>query len=119
MKYLIAGAACLLLSGCGYTVPVAVISGKGEVMRGTATAALSGGSFHASGKFKGRETKCSGNYNALDNSVTISMPVICDNGQKGIVIATRDASGMSGSGRVRMTDGSEADFIFGNGAAAF
>lgn len=88
-------------------------------MRGTATAALSGGSFQASGKLKGRETKCSGNYNAMDTSPTISMPVVCDNGQKGIVIATRDASGMSGSGRIRMTDGTEADFIFGNGAAAF
>lgn len=119
MKFILSAAACMLLSGCGYTVPVAVISGNGDVMRGTATAALSGGSFQASGKLKGRETKCSGNYNAMDTSTTISMPVICNNGQKGIVIATRDNSGMSGSGRIRMTDGSEADFIFGNGAAAF
>ncbi len=88
-------------------------------MRGTATAAISGGTFQASGKMKGRETTCSGNYNALDTSVTISMPVVCSNGQKGIVIATRDASGMSGSGRVRMSDGTEGDFVFGNAAAAF
>lgn len=88
-------------------------------MRGTATATLSGGSFQATGKLAGKETKCAGNYDSLDNSPTISMPVLCDNGKKGIVIATRDASGMSGSGRVRLTDGTEADFIFGKSAASF
>jgi hypothetical protein len=88
-------------------------------MRGTSTASLSGGSFQVAGRFHGRETKCSGSYNALDTSVTISMPVLCDNGQKGIVIATRDASGTSGSGRVRMQDGNDADFMFGRAASAF
>ncbi len=55
----------------------------------------------------------------LDTSITISMPVHCSDGRKGIVTSTRDNSGQSGSGRVRMSDGTEADFIFGPAAAAF
>ncbi|MEF2073522.1 hypothetical protein [Consotaella aegiceratis] len=109
----------VLLAGCAITVPVAVISGNGDVMRGTATASMSGGSFSVAGNLDGKETTCSGNYNSWDTSLTISMPVLCSDGRKGIVIATRDASGLSGSGRVRLTDGTEGDFIFGQSAASF
>lgn len=106
------------LSSC-ITVPVAVITDKGDVLRGTASTGIGNGTFQASGKVKGKETTCAGNYNSLDGSQTISIPVHCNNGQKGIVIATRDNSGLSGSGRIRMTDGSQADFIFGSAANAF
>ncbi|MCW4114727.1 hypothetical protein NPA31_007095 [Aurantimonas sp. MSK8Z-1] len=108
-----------LLSGCAMTVPVAVISGNGDVMRGSSTASLSGGSFSVTGRLRGKETTCSGSYDALSSSPTISMPVLCSDGRKGIVIATRDPSGVSGSGRVRLTDGTEGDFIFGQAAASF
>jgi hypothetical protein len=47
------------------------------------------------------------------------MPVLCSDGRKGIAVVTRDASGTSGSGHVRLTDGSSADFIFGSAAANF
>jgi len=103
------------LGGCSITQPVAVISAKGQIMRGTATASLTGGSFSAT---DGKLT-CAGSYNALDSSVTISMSVQCNDGRKGIVIATRQADGLNGSGRVRLTDGSEWDFIFGDAATAF
>lgn len=62
---------------------------------------------------------CSGSYNALDESVTISMAVLCNDGRKGIVTATRQMDGLNGAGRVRLSDGSEGDFIFGDAAAAF
>jgi hypothetical protein len=47
------------------------------------------------------------------------MVVLCNDGKKGIAIVTRDPSGQSGHGRVRMDDGTEADLIFGDAAAAF
>jgi hypothetical protein len=82
-------------------------------MRGSATAALSGGTFSVSaGKLI-----CSGSYNSLDYSPTITMPVLCNDGRKGIVIATRDNSGISGGGRFTLNDGSTGDFIFGPAAA--
>ena len=62
---------------------------------------------------------CGGNYDSLDQSTTISMPVLCSDGRRGIVIATRDDSGRSGSGNVRMDDGTEATFMFGPSAASF
>jgi hypothetical protein len=103
-----------MLGGCSITRPVAVIGGNGQVLRGTATAAMSGGSFFAT---DGKLT-CAGSYNASDPSLTISMSVQCNDGRKGIVIATRQADGLNGSGRVRLNDGSEWDFIFGDAAMA-
>ena len=103
-----------LLGGCAITKPVAVVSKEG-IMRGTATATLSGGSFRVSDDKK----VCVGSYNSLDTSPTISMIVQCDDGRKGIAIVTRDQSGLSGHGRVRMNDGTEADLIFGDAAASF
>jgi hypothetical protein len=108
-------ALCAALGGCSVTVPVAVISKDGQVPRGTTTASLSGGSFQAT---DGKLT-CSGTYDSLSQSVTINAKVLCSDGRTGLVIATRDRGGQSGSGRIRMTDGTEADFVFGNSAAAF
>jgi hypothetical protein len=101
----------MLLIGCSVTVPVAVIGQHGEIMRGTSTASLSGGSFSVT---DGKVT-CSGSYNALNESQTITIPVLCTGGRRGIVIATRD-SAESGGGKVRLSDGTEADFIFGEAA---
>lgn len=104
----------LVLAGCTATAPVAVIGEGGDVMRGTATANLQGGSFRVDGK--GRT--CAGSY-ANTNSLTLSIPLQCSDGKRGIAIVTRDPCLCSGSGRVRMQDGSEADFIFGQAAEAF
>lgn len=110
----------LALPGCGsITVPVAVISNNGDILRGTATAAADGGTFSASGNYRGKPLTCSGNYDSWSRSLTITMPVICSDGRKGFVIATREASGIDGSGRVRLNDGTEADFVFGKAASAF
>ena len=112
MKQLTACALLLLVSGCAITMPIAVVS-KDGIMRGTATATLSGGSFRVSDDKK----VCTGSYDSLDTNPTISMVVQCDDGKKGIAIVTRDRSGLSGHGRVRLSDGTEADLIFGDAAA--
>ncbi|HEV2336090.1 MAG TPA: hypothetical protein VGS13_11370 [Stellaceae bacterium] len=110
---LIAGA--LLLTGCSITEPVVVIGKKGEILRGTATASLAGGSFQVT---NGKLT-CGGSYDSLDTSLTISMPVLCSDGRRGIVIATRDKDGISGAGTVRLDDGEKGTFMFGPAAAGF
>lgn len=103
------------LTACSITEPVVVIGQNGQILRGTTTAALTGGSFTVS---DGKLT-CGGSYDAWDLSTTISMAVTCSDGRKGIIIATRDNSGTAGSGTVRLSDGSTATFLFGSAAAAF
>jgi hypothetical protein len=47
------------------------------------------------------------------------MPVLCNDGRKGIITATRQLDDLNGSGRLRLSDGSEADFMFETAAASF
>ena len=82
-------------------------------MRRTTTASLSGSSLSVSNG----PLNCGGDYNALDTSPTISIPVLCSDGRKGIVTATRDSGGMSGGGRFTLNDGTTGDFICGAAAA--
>ncbi len=102
------------MCACSVTQPVAVIGSKGQILRGTATASLSGGTFQAS---DGKLT-CTGNYDALTESRATQAVVVCNDGRKGFASIQRDATGQSGTGRVRLDDGSEADFIFGPAANA-
>lgn len=104
----------LLSCATSITVPVAVI-GKGipgGIMRGTNTASFSGGSFNVSNG----TLSCAGNYNTGNPSPTISIPVLCNDGREGIVIATRDYSGMSGGGTFTLSDGTTGNFMFGDAA---
>jgi hypothetical protein len=114
-KTLLAAAALAALGACSYTVPVAVVTKEvpGGIMRGTATAALSGGSFNVSNGM----LSCGGSYDALDTSPTIMMPILCNDGRKGVVISTRENSGTSGGGHFTLNDGATGDFIFGDAAA--
>ena len=105
----------LLISACTTTWPVAVISEKGQVLRGTATAGFGSGSFQVT---DGKLT-CAGTYDSLELSLTISMAVLCNDGRKGIAIVTRESNGQSGAGRVRLNDGTASDLVFGRAAAAF
>lgn len=105
---------CTLLSACVSPVavsqPAVVISDEGQVLRGFAQATWDGqGSFSVSGS----GLTCSGVYDAMTTSTTLSFSVICNNGLKGIATSTRDASLQTGSGVVRMFDGSEWNFVFG------
>ncbi len=100
----------ILLAGCEITQPVAGIGDRGEVYRGSVTASLSkGGSFTVTDGIN----KCTGTYDALTESRTVSFPVLCTDGRKGLGTATRDAGGITGSGTVRMNDGSSWSFVFG------
>jgi hypothetical protein len=55
----------------------------------------------------------------LNTSPTITMQVLCSDGRKGFVVATRESSGNSGHGKVTLNDGSSADFVFGHAAENF
>jgi hypothetical protein len=105
----------LLLCGCSVTQPVAVITKQGQILRGSTTADLSGGSFEAT---DGKLT-CSGTYDPTTGSITLSVKVLCNDGRTGFAIVTRDRGLQSGSGRIRLSDGTEADFVFGPAAQAF
>ena len=62
---------------------------------------------------------CSGNYDALDMSVTITMQVPGSDGRAAFIVASRRANGTPGHGIVRRNDGSSADFVFGKAAQNF
>lgn len=109
MKY-ITLSALALLAACDVAKPVAVIGQNGDVYRGVAVASFThGGSFTATNG----KTQCAGNYALPGASETVSFPVRCTNGQRGIGTAMRNAYGVSGSGKIRMDDGSDWSFIFG------
>ena len=100
------------LSACDVAYPVAVIGENGMVFRGSATNTfLEGGQFHAT---NGKST-CFGRYRQHSDIKTVSFPVHCNNGLRGIGTAFFESS-VSGSGFVTMSDGSQWQFIFGSGA---
>ena len=103
------------LAACSITQPVAVIGEDGRILTGSATADLSNSYFQVS---DGKLT-CSGNYDGLNTSATITMGVTCSDGRKGFLTAFREASGQAGSGTVTLNDGYKANFVFGNAAKPF
>lgn len=105
-----------VLCACSISQPVAVIGENGEIFKGSATASLSeGGSFQATNG----EITCAGTYEINSGSQTVSFPVVCSDGRKGLGTATRDANMTTGSGTIRMNDGSDWTFVFGPAANAF
>lgn len=109
--------AVLLLSACALEVsaPLAVIGENGQVLRGTTEASLSeGGRFFASDG----NLSCSGPYDAMTESTTLSVVVTCSDGRRGLATATRDQSLQSGAGTMRLNDGSDWTFVFGPAANA-
>ena len=101
-----------MLAGCAVTVPVAVISDRDGTLRGSSTATLAEGSFSVS---NGKLT-CSGTYDAINQSPTIEVVVLCSDGRKGFAVVTRTGA-TSGHGFVRMNDGSTASILMGAAAA--
>ena len=114
---LIAIAALPLASCAGpINVPVAVVS-KGVpqgIMRGTITVSVSEGVGYFN--VSSGALSCAGTYSLGHLLPTFSVPVLCNDGRKGIVIATRDYGGMSRGGTFTLTDGTAGDFIFGDAA---
>jgi hypothetical protein len=101
----------LVVVSCSITVPVAVIGQHGEIMRGTNTASV----FSATFTVTDGKITCSGSYNPLNESRTITTTVTCTDGRTGIVTAVRD-SATSGGGTVTLSDGTSGRFIFGEAA---
>lgn len=108
-------AAFIGFAGCDVAYPVAVIGDNGMVFRGSATnTVLEGGSFHATNG----NSVCHGRYHQTIDIKTVSFPVQCNNGLRGIGTANFE-SATSGSGFVTMNDGSRWQFIFGRAALGF
>jgi hypothetical protein len=100
-------------AGCSVTVPVAIVTSRGETLHGTATSDLfAGGSFEAASD----RVHCTGNFDVSSGSQTVSLAAHCSDGATGIGQAVRDTPS-AGSGRIQMNDGTQARFIFGRGAA--
>jgi hypothetical protein len=116
-KFALLATASILVSGCSnsYTFPLAVVMKEvpGGIMRGEVHGTREGGgTFSASG---GKLT-CAGDWGG-NMSPTIVIPVLCNDGRKGVVTATRTGTG--GGGRFTLNDGSTGDFIYGEGAQRF
>ncbi len=107
------GCLCLLgLAACDVAYPVTVIGADGMTFRGSATDTfLHGGSFQATNG----NAVCTGTYDKYQDISTVSFPVVCNNGLRGIGTAFFQ-SATTGSGTVTMTDGSQWQFIFGQAA---
>ena len=102
------------LSACDLAYPVTVIGEDGMMFRGSATDTfLHGGSFQATNG----TAVCTGTYDKFADISTVSFPVVCNNGLRGVGTAYFQ-SPTAGSGFVTMTDGSRWQFIFGQGALA-
>lgn len=100
------------LSACDTAYPVTVIGENGTIFRGAATDTfLHGGSFQATNG----TAVCTGTYDKFADISTVSFPVVCNNGLRGVGTAFFQ-SATAGSGTVTMTDGSMWQFIFGRAA---
>jgi hypothetical protein len=63
--------------------------------------------------------RCTGDFDALDSRPTITIPVTCNDGQSGTVIATSNTSrvieaSFAGTADARLENGLTGRFIFGN-----
>lgn len=115
MRLILVSVAALAVAGCSQTFPI-VAMGKdlpGGVLRGEGRVDLSGGVFAISGG----SLTCNGTYDGLDSSVTITIPIRCNDGRTGIVSATRQKGGRGGGGPFTLSDGTTGQFIFGPAAA--
>ena len=112
---IVLGAAGPEIASSAVTQPVVVIGPSGLTLKGTATGSMRGIRFTAT---NGTLT-CGGSYDGWISSPTITTQVLCSDGRRGIVIATRERSGIAGHGTVSLNDGSEWTFMFGRAAANF
>ncbi|MFK7940358.1 MAG: hypothetical protein AB8B82_13345 [Roseovarius sp.] len=102
------------VAACDVAYPVTVIGDTGMTFRGSATDTfLNGGSFHATNG----SSVCTGTYTKVADISTVSFPVVCNTGLRGIGTAYFETPSR-GSGFVTMSDGSRWQFLFGRGALA-
>jgi hypothetical protein len=95
---------------------VAVITPSGDVLRGINTFSMVQGEFTVSGTESGKPLQCHGSYDPTPHGPTISIAAACSGGRRGIGRALRDGP-VSGSGKIKMNDGTEATFVCGAAAS--
>lgn len=114
MRITVATAICLLLSACS-TEPVTVIGLNGGNLTGATRTGIYGGPL----RLLGSGLSCWGSLSPQDLIWTISTSVLCSNGQRGFIIATRHANVEGAYGTMTMDDGRHAGIVFGEAAQAF
>jgi len=117
-NFFAAMAGVAMLAGCAGAINLPIVGkiSNGETAQGTVSIDLA--------TRKGNLTivtlsglQCAGTYDASDTMNTITIPVTCNNGQTGVVIATRDATGVAGTATARLKNGMSGRFLFGNVSA--
>lgn len=119
-RLVVAGSAFLSLAAClppSISLPVVGKLSNGETAQGNVVIDLKTkvGNFDIA-TLSG--LTCGGQYRADLGVNTISIPVTCNNGRRGMVIATRDATGMAGTAEARLDNGMTGRFLFGNVSAS-
>ncbi len=80
--------------------------------QGAATARLDApGTFYV---LTPRGLRCEGTYDSLSTAPTITAPVRCTDGRTGTLIITRSMDLLSGTVIGELSDGTPAQFVFGN-----
>jgi hypothetical protein len=117
MPRLLLLAATIALAGCTVKEPVAVIAPDGEILRGTASSMFVYDEFTVREDFavRGGALECRGLFDPALGSPTVSITVGCSDGRSGLGRAFPD-NAASGSGKIRLNDGSEASFVYGEAA---
>jgi hypothetical protein len=98
------------LGGCaGLQLPDLILSPTSEPGH-RVVARMSGGFITLSAN----GVTCGGNYDAADPVPATSTAFSCVDGRKGTALISRQANSLDGTGRLRLDDGTEVDFLFGS-----
>jgi hypothetical protein len=101
----------LALAACTVTGPVAIIAPNGEILRGASTSGIGGDEFVV----RGQALECRGRFDPVLGDPAVAIAAHCSDGHVGAGFASRDNL-QSGRGRIRLNDGSEATFLYGQAA---
>lgn len=108
--------AVFLLSACGgFSVPVVGQLSNGEQAQGWVFVEAVEGSFELESN---SGLSCRGVYDTATRARQLNIPVTCNDGATGLVVATRDASLSRGTATAQLSNGLTGSFKFGNMTAA-
>ena len=98
--------------------PVAMIMPSGGILRGTAASVLAGYEFATADEFavRGGMLECRGRSDTELRNPVASIIIGCSDGRSGIGRVVRENIA-SGSGKIHMSDGTEASFVYGEAAS--
>jgi hypothetical protein len=114
MRAILSILVAISVSGCSSSWPLAVIPERGGVMRGSATQPTFGKNTF---EFSDQKTTCRGTFEPVPAGSTISLAFSCDDGRSGLGQGRRDVGSKTGSGTFRFSDGTTANFVWGETAA--